>query len=78
MTRADVYLTQRGFAESRTRAARLIDEGKVLIDGKTVAKAGDKITDGDHDVVITQKDRFVSRGGLKLLAAIETFGIEVE
>ena len=78
MTRADVYLTQHGFAESRTRAARLIDEGKVIIDGKAVTKAGDKIADGDHDVVITQMDRFVSRGGLKLLAAIEAFGIEVE
>lgn len=77
MTRADVFLTDNGFAESRTRAARLIEEGKVIIDGKRVTKVSEKISDGQHDVVITQKERFVSRGGLKLLAAIEAFKIDV-
>jgi 23S rRNA (cytidine1920-2'-O)/16S rRNA (cytidine1409-2'-O)-methyltransferase len=77
-TRADVFLTERGFAESRTRAARLIEEGKVIVDGKPVTKVSEKIADGEHNVVITQKDRFVSRGGLKLLAAIEAFGVDVQ
>lgn len=77
MTRADVFLTENGYVESRTRAARLIDEGKVIIDGRLISKASDKIADGEHEVTITLKDRFVSRGGLKLLAAIEEFGIDV-
>ena len=77
MIRADVFLTEGGYAESRTRAARLIEEGKVIIDGRVISKSSEKISDGDHDVTITQKDRFVSRGGLKLLAAIEAFGIDV-
>lgn len=77
MTRADVFLTEGGYVESRTRAARLIEEGKVIIDGCNVAKASDKISDGEHEVVITEKERFVSRGGLKLLAAIEAFDVDI-
>lgn len=77
MTRADVFLAEGGYVESRTRAARLIEEGKVVIDGRTVSKTSEKISFGEHEVVITEKDRFVSRGGLKLLCAIEAFGVDV-
>ncbi len=76
--RADVFLAERGYAESRNRAARLIGEGKVLIDGKPVCKASENIGDGEHEVVITEKDRYVGRGGLKLEAALDTFKIVVE
>ena len=77
MMRADVYLCELGFVESRTRAARLIDEGKVIVDGKVILKPSEQIEPGEHSVEITEMDRFVSRGGLKLLAAIEAFGIDV-
>lgn len=77
MIRADVYLTDGGYVESRTRSARLIEQGKVIIDGRPVSKASDKISDGEHEVVITEKERFVSRGGLKLLAAIEAFDVDI-
>ena len=76
--RADVYLCERGYAESRTRAARLIDEGKVIIDGCAIAKASEQISDGEHTVVITERDRFVSRGGLKLLKALTAFDVSVK
>ncbi|MBE6647000.1 MAG: TlyA family RNA methyltransferase [Ruminococcaceae bacterium] len=75
--RADTYLSQNGYAESRTRAARLISEGKVLLDGKTVQKASEEICEGEHTVVITENDLFVGRGGLKLSAALEQFKIDV-
>ena len=71
------FLTEGGYVENRTRAARLIEEGKVIIDGRVISKSGEKISDGEHKVTITQKERFVSRGGLKLLAAIESFDIDV-
>ncbi len=76
--RADVFLFERRHAESRNRAARLIEEGKVLIDGKPVCKASENICGGEHDVVITEKDKYVGRGGLKLEAALDSFKIEAE
>ena len=75
--RADSFLTVYGYIESRTRAARLISEGKVLIDGKTVKKASEEIWGEEHKVEITEVDRYVSRGGLKLEAALSEFKIDV-
>lgn len=75
--RADTYLSQGGYIESRTRAARLISEGKILIDGKRVKKTSEEISEGEHTVEITETDRYVGRGGLKLEAALESFSVEV-
>ena len=75
--RIDVYLTSNGFCESRNRAARLIDEGKVVFDGKVVSKASFEVNDGEHTVEITEKDGFVGRGALKLEGAIEHFSLDV-
>ena len=75
--RADSYLTVNGFVESRTRAARLISEGKIVIDGKKVSKPSEEIVDREHEVVITEEDVYVGRGGLKLEAAIDSFKIDV-
>lgn len=76
--RADIYICENGFAESRTKAARLIDEGKVIIDGRIIKKASEQINEGEHSVEITEAERFVSRGGLKLLEAIEAFDVDVK
>ncbi len=75
--RADIFLSENGYAESRTRAARLISEGKVIIDGRTVQKASEDISDREHTVVITENDAYVGRGGLKLEAALGHFKIDV-
>ncbi len=76
--RADLYLTDRGIAESRNRAARLINEGKVFVDGRRVEKASENISEGEHEIEITEADRYVSRGGLKLKAALDDFKIDVK
>lgn len=76
--RIDLYLVEKGFCESRSRAARLISEGKIVLDGKSVSKASFDIDGGEHEVEITELDRFVGRGGLKLEGAIERFGIDIE
>lgn len=75
--RIDVYLVEEGFCESRNRAARLIGEGKVLLDGKQVSKASLDVDCGEHSVEITEVDRYVGRGGLKLEGALEGFKIDV-
>lgn len=75
--RIDVYLVENGFCESRTRASRLISEGKILLDGKAVNKASLDVSEGEHSVVITEEEKFVSRGGLKLEGALDSFFIDV-
>ncbi len=76
--RVDLFLTEKGYISSRKKAQALIDEGKVSIDGRIVKKASQPIDDGEHTVEILQSDeiRFVGRGGLKLEAALQAFGID--
>ena len=52
--RLDVYLVENGFCESRSRASRLIGEGKILLDGKIAVKAGQEVSCGEHTVEITE------------------------
>lgn len=75
--RIDVYLVEKGFCESRSKASRLIDEKKVMLDGRVVAKASLEVSDGEHTIEIIEQDRYVGRGGLKLEGALEHFGLDV-
>lgn len=75
--RIDVYLVEKGLAESRNRAARLISEGKVLLDGKVVTKASETVNEQECRATVTEREKYVSRGGLKLEAALKTFEIDV-
>ena len=75
--RADVYLVENKIVESRTRAGRLICEGKVELDGRVISKPSEDVRDGEHTVVITENDKYVGRGGLKLEAALEAFNVDV-
>ena len=75
--RIDVYLVEKGICESRNKASRLISEGKILLDGKSVGKPSQEVSCGEHTVEITERERFVGRGGLKIEAALEGFKIDV-
>lgn len=75
--RADLYLTENGFVESRTKASRLISEGKITLDGKTLKKPSEDISDGEHSVIILENNKYVGRGGLKLEGALDSFGVDV-
>lgn len=71
MKRADILLVEQRLAESRSQAQRWIDEGKVSANGKAVTKASAKYPDETPFTVVNdERDRFVSRGGLKLEAAL--------
>ena len=75
--RLDILLVDRGFAKSRERAQALILAGEVLVDGKKVTKAGSLVLP-DADIEITGKDiPYVSRGGVKLEAALTAFEVDV-
>lgn len=76
--RVDVYLTAAGYTSSRKKAQDLISEGAVIIDGEPVKKSSAPINETvEHSVIIEQVFPFVSRGGVKLQAALDAFGINV-
>lgn len=81
--RADQLLLQRGLAPTRSAAARLIDAGAVRWLGPkgwaVPRKAGEDLPD-DCPIEVTDDAelRFVSRGGLKLEAALDRCGFSVE
>ena len=77
--RADVFLFTRGFAKSRTHAAELIKSGVELY-GKKIAKPSQDIDEStpDSEIKITEPSKYVSRGGLKLEAALTAFSVETK
>lgn len=72
--RLDRLLAERGLAASREQAQRLIMAGRVRVDGLRVDKAGAPVR-GDAEVTVATPPRYVGRGGEKLEAAIEAFGV---
>ncbi len=69
-------LVERGLVPSRERARALILAGDVLVGGHPATKAGTAIA-VDADIVLRTPDHpWVSRGGLKLAHALDTFGID--
>ncbi len=75
-TRLDLLLVERGLAESRTRAQSLILSGNVYVNGQKADKAGTPV-DGSAAIEVKGKEHpYVGRGGLKLAAALDAFGID--
>ncbi len=70
--RLDVALTRLGLAESREKAQRLIRAGQVRVRGQVVAKPNHQV-DPEDTFDIEHPPRFVSRGGEKLLGAIQAW-----
>ncbi|NVM21207.1 MAG: TlyA family RNA methyltransferase [Desulfobacterales bacterium] len=75
--RLDVLLVERRLVQSRQRALALIMAGEVLVNGQRLMKAGTLVPE-DAVIRITGRDLpYVSRGGLKLEAALRAFEIDV-
>jgi 23S rRNA (cytidine1920-2'-O)/16S rRNA (cytidine1409-2'-O)-methyltransferase len=74
--RLDTLMVERGLAESRSRAQGLILAGAVRVGDDVVTKAGLRVPP-DKPLSVAQGNRFVSRAGEKLDAAIDAFGTEV-
>lgn len=79
-TRLDQLLVERGLAETRSRAQALILAGKVRVgegDGaRRDHKPGDQLDGARTAIAVEQPDPYVSRGGHKLAAALDAFGID--
>jgi 23S rRNA (cytidine1920-2'-O)/16S rRNA (cytidine1409-2'-O)-methyltransferase len=74
--RLDVLLVERGLAESRSQAQRLVMAGEVRVDGQVVLKAATTVNP-DADLEVVSRPRYVSRGGDKLEAALVAFDVKV-
>jgi 23S rRNA (cytidine1920-2'-O)/16S rRNA (cytidine1409-2'-O)-methyltransferase len=74
-TRLDILLTERGLAESRSQAQRLIMAGQVRVAGQVADKPSDQVMD-TAEITIQNGPRFVSRGGEKLEGALQTFSLQ--
>ncbi|GIV77177.1 MAG: TlyA family rRNA (cytidine-2'-O)-methyltransferase [Litorilinea sp.] len=74
--RLDLLLVERGLAESRERARRLIMAGQVLVDEVVVDKPGKNVP-ADATLRVRGSLPYVSRGGLKLKAALDEFCLSV-
>jgi 23S rRNA (cytidine1920-2'-O)/16S rRNA (cytidine1409-2'-O)-methyltransferase len=73
--RLDHAMVDRGLIETRQKAQALIMAGEVLIDGRRAEKAGQMVS-LDAQIELTAKPKFVGRGGIKLEAALQGFGID--
>lgn len=73
--RLDVAIVSRGLASSRTRATKIIQAGLVSVDGSVQTKPSTLVED-NVKILIQEDTKWVSRAALKLLAALETFGID--
>src|SRR5919202_4985897 len=73
--RADRLLVERGFFQSRAKAQAAIAAGHVSADGAAVRRASDEVA---VDAVLRAEPAhpWVSRGGLKLAAALDRFGFD--
>jgi 23S rRNA (cytidine1920-2'-O)/16S rRNA (cytidine1409-2'-O)-methyltransferase len=74
--RLDLLIVERGLVESREKARALILAGQVLVDGQKADKAGSNV-DLQAKIELLAQPRYVGRGGLKLEAALDHFGIAV-
>ena len=72
--RVDILLTERGLAESRSLAQKLVMAGQVRVDGEMVLKPSTRIPVGAV-IQVEHGPRYVSRGGEKLDAALAAFGL---
>lgn len=70
--RLDLLLTERGLAESRQKAQAIIMAGQVFWQGRRMDKAGASVPE-DAELEVRGGLKYVSRGGLKLEKAMETF-----
>ena len=73
--RLDLFLVEKNYYPSRSKARAAIEEKAVLVDGKE-AKASLDVSDDNKIEIIKNTNPYVSRGGLKLEKAIKEFRLD--
>lgn len=72
--RLDHVMVERGLVESRSLAQRLVMAGQVRVNGQVAAKSSQQIMP-EADIEVESAAKYVSRGGDKLEAALQAFGL---
>lgn len=75
--RIDVLLVEKGLAESRNKAQRLVMAGQVRVKDQLVSKPAE-VFSPDDEIVVKPGPEYVSRGGEKLAAAITSFELDID
>src|SRR5215217_4681250 len=75
--RLDTLMAERGLFESRSRAAAAVMAGAVRVGGEPARKPGQMVA-ADDEISVERGPDYVSRGGIKLVNALEALGIAVE
>jgi len=75
--RIDKLLVERGMVASRERAQAMVLAGRVLVDGQKIDKAGAGVEPGAEIRLLGEDLKYVSRGGLKLEAALDHWNIDL-
>lgn len=75
--RLDLLLVERGLFETRSKALAAVMAGLVLVDGRPATKAGEPVAEDAELTLKSDPCPYVSRGGLKLRAALDAFPINV-
>ena len=73
--RVDKIIKQRRLIRSRSRAQRMIEAGRVKVDGHIITRPGHPI-DSEAEIEILAFEKYVGRGGEKLEAALDQFRID--
>lgn len=76
--RIDIFLAENGLAASRTEAKGFITSGAVMVDGKAVTKPSFEVSGEESITVDRSVKKYVSRGGIKLEAALDEFSVSVK
>ena len=74
--RLDTWLVKQGIATDAGHAKVLIDQGLILVNG-SIALTDKRMIANSDSVLLSTPARFVSRGGEKLEAALQSFGVEL-
>ena len=75
--RLDKVIKARRLIRSRSRAQRMIEAGRVKVDGHVITRPGHPI-DPEAEIEILSFEQYVSRGGEKLEAALEQFRVSAK
>lgn len=76
-TRLDILLTERGLLDSRQKAQATIMSGIVFVNGQRVDKAGTAVANDAQIEIRGATLQYVSRGGLKLEKALQSFPLDL-
>lgn len=75
--RLDIILVERGYYETRNKAKAAIENGDILVNDKIITKSGHLVEDIATIKILKESNPYVSRGGLKLSKALQSFCVDV-